>query len=154
MKIQVYILLILIVVSFSGCINPNGNDVNREIGSINTGNSLKVKRSQIKSINYTDVKPRLEMNNYSFKNDSEGDIYAYIASIKKTNKISPELKITIFSNNEKSIIKGSYYSENPIPHSELEEKKEYVKEKILEVAEICDLTVDIDQIEWVINYAD
>ena len=153
MKIQLTPIIILFII-FSGCISPTQNGQKREIGSINTGDSLSIPRQQVISINYTQSKFILESKNYTFKNNSEGDIYVFIASKQLENKIRPKLVITIFSSLEETGIEGSYDSENPIPHSELEEKKEYVKEKIIEVAEICDLTVDIDQIEWVINYAD
>ena len=40
------------------------------------------------------------------------------------------------------------------PENELEEKRQYLKEKVQKIAEICKLTIDWSKAEWSVYYAD
>lgn len=155
-KIYLYIsILSLIILSFSlivGCISDlDRNDRNSsnpfwtKISSIYI--KVSINATEIKCLNFSDIKPKIESLNYSIRNDSTIDKTDYVIYSKEfilsfihrhnesTGYLLVEDQSTFYGNSE-------------------DEVKQNEKAKIEKIADICDITIDWCKAEWTINYFD
>lgn len=154
MKYKWILAISLIVLIFtSGCITTNSN-VERRIGEIYTGESLSLPREDVLRINYSEIESQIQQLGYTSINDSEGDVIGYIFTKMINNTHYPCLWIGIFSSLSKSFISAIYNPEGTFPESKLDEKKQYLMDRVNEIAQICNLTIDWSNVQWSISYQD
>jgi hypothetical protein len=154
-KLFTFSAIVLIVVSIAGCISTNTSQ--RTFDSIVT--TIPLDTEEVIQINFTSVAPQIQEKGYTWRNlSSETSKIEYSATRMHannlTNYIRPILTINIISISNSSYIWGDYDYENPINESKLTETKQYVLDKMKEVAQICNLTVNWSTAQWTINWSD
>ena len=131
-----------------------GGDEEKKIGIINLYVSLN--STEISKINFEKIRPEIEKRGYNWTNSSWINNVCYIASQRKPNIIYDAVGISIIWNRttNTSHIDAFFEPEYPFPEKEIEEKRQYLREKVQEIAEICNLTIDWSEAKWSYSYAD
>jgi hypothetical protein len=122
--------------------------IQRKTHTLFTGR-ITISRDEVLQIDYSKIEPKIKSLGYDCKNNTTNAIRYVFSRESITKEIV--LKIRIYSNNNElvnSYISGYYISESPFQETDLPEKKDLLKERVNEVAEICNLTVDWSKAQW------
>jgi hypothetical protein len=151
--ILVLSILLVIFIFSAGCIDNSQNSSKRFIIQLHTGDSLAISGEEVKNITEDRIQKVIGQGGYKFKNLSDNEYPYYYWFYTVDNASGRDvLSISIKSNNVTSLIKV-LYSES-FPESNLSEKKQWLKERVNEIATICNLTVNWTQVQWTVSYAD
>lgn len=149
MKYKWILAISLIVLVFiSGCLETK--TLEKRIGEISC--RLHTSREAILQINYSKIETEIEILGYTCTNGTGGGIIDYSFSKMENNSGYPALVISIFSSTTNSSVSGYYNPVDPFPESELGEKKQYFMDRVNEIAQICNLTIDWGNAQWGMSY--
>ncbi len=151
----IYLLIALIFAPLSlhsEDFSPPWGDEQTKIDSISL--YVPLNSTEISKINFEEIRPEIEKMGYNWTNSSWDDTLYYRASQRKPNINYDAVGISIVWNRtgNKSHIDAFFMPQCSFPENELEEKRQYLKEKVQEIAEICNLTTDWSKAEWSVSY--
>gem|GEM_PF-3186176 len=166
LKMKILLTASLIVsIILSGCITnaPQLSSNERKVIGISTDKSLKVPSSQIENITQNQIE-NVTARGYSYEYTPGEENYTWryyhrVYTNKfnlSSHKSGTELivDIMLMQNISDSHIMAKYSPNLNFPESNLSEKKQWLEDRVNEIATICNLTVNWTQAQWTITYAD
>lgn len=165
MKITLYIIILTLfmVVSSAGCIETPSNQNNfRERAILMIVADVSLNIIEVKQINFSIVEPLIEEKGYEAKNVSSQnagyllfyDIYTPLNTSFHPYVYKLAIQIKTWTENNKEFatydVRYSPYSNASL----LEKEKQYLKDRANEVAQICNLTLNWTNVQFVVSYSD
>ena len=122
-----------------------------EIRELST-NKIKINYSEVEQMNFPAVKSKLGAAGYSCS-----ETYLNSSIIYEVSRAYRGDEVVVYlwydQSNMSAHITGHYLPESEFSSDSLSEKKQIVVKNLREVTEICGITADLENIEWVVDYS-
>ena len=115
---------------------------------------MQIDTEEFLRMNFTSVKQEMESAGYNWTNESSGSILSYTASAPDPEMPYNTVNINIWKDTSTNIsyLTAQYTPEYGLSSEDLPEKERMIKGHIEEVTEICNISLDPEDIKWDVYY--